>query len=197
MIGILGLQGDVEEHRSYLLSRYSSVRIVKRPRDLEGIKGLILPGGESTAITKLIRSAGLEEPVQSLLREGLPVWGTCAGTILLSRGGIWAMVDADVQRNAYGSQLRSRVSQGSIMGRDISIPMVFIRAPRIVNISKAVAALAAVEEDVVAAAQGNALITTFHPELTPHEPHFLHHFLELVRGNDPALIRADVKPAYA
>ncbi len=185
MIGILGLQGDVSEHRSYLLSRYPSIRIVKKPSDLIGIQGLVLPGGESTTMTKLIRSSGLEDPVRTLLLQGLPVWGTCAGTILLSRGGIWPVVEAEVERNAYGTQLHSRVARGRIAGKDVFIPMVFIRAPKIVHVSNNVEILALDEGNIVAVRQGNAILTTFHPELTPDEPLFVDLFLNAVTGSRP------------
>jgi pyridoxal 5'-phosphate synthase pdxT subunit len=178
MIGILGLQGDVEEHERHLHVRCPAVRIVKRPPDLQGIRGLVLPGGESTAISRLIRSSGLESPVLSLIRKGLPVWGTCAGTILLCRGGIWESVDASVERNAYGSQLHSAVKQGRIHGSGRAVPMVFIRAPRIASLSERVNVLAEEGGDVVAARQGNILLTTFHPELST-DPFFLDLFLDM------------------
>jgi pyridoxal 5'-phosphate synthase pdxT subunit len=183
MIGILGLQGDVEEHSSYLLSRCRHARSIKRPSDLEGINGLVLPGGESTTISRLIRSSGLEEPVRSLLINGLPAWGTCAGTILLCRGGIWAMVEAEVERNAYGSQANSSVRPGRVRGRDEPVPMVFIRAPRITGVSKNVEILASNGNDIVAVRQGTILLTTFHPELTPGDSFFLQAFLDLVAGS--------------
>jgi pyridoxal 5'-phosphate synthase pdxT subunit len=179
-IGILGLQGDVEEHRAHLLARHPAVRIVKTPDDLSGLRGLILPGGESTAITKLIRSSGLEKPVRSLVGEGLPVWGTCAGTILLCRGGIWEIVDAEVERNAYGSQLQSSVRRGRIRETGKLVPMVFIRAPKIRSVATGVEVLADDGGDIVAARQGKVLLTTFHPELSP-DPYFLDLFLGLAR----------------
>ncbi len=193
MIGILGLQGDVEEHRSCLLSRYPHVRIIKRPSDLEGVKGIVLPGGESTAISRLIRSSGLEDPVRSLLLNGLPAWGTCAGTILLCRGGIWAMVEAEVERNAYGSQTNSAIRLGRGTGRDELCPMVFIRAPRIIGVSKNVEILVSDGDDIVAARQGNILLTTFHPELAPGDPFFLQIFLDLVTEGKP-ITRSDKSP---
>lgn len=183
MIGILGLQGDIAEHRSYLLTRYPSARIVKRPAELAGIHGLILPGGESTTITKLIRSAGLEKPVMSLIQAGLPVWGTCAGTILLCSGGIWASVEADIRRNAYGPQIHSAMRNCDIVGKREKVAMMFIRAPLIVQVSEGVEVLARQEEDIVAAKKGNILLTTFHPELTPEDPFFLEIFLDIVRKN--------------
>lgn len=183
MIGILGLQGDVEEHRSYLLTHYPHVRNIKRPPDLKGIRGLVLPGGESTAISRLIRSSGLEDPVRSLLRNGLPAWGTCAGTILLCRGGVWAMVEAEIERNAYGPQTHSRVKSGRVEGRDEPVPMVFIRAPRISYVSKNVKILAWDGDDIVSIRQGNILLTTFHPELIPGDSFFLRIFLDLVNGS--------------
>jgi pyridoxal 5'-phosphate synthase pdxT subunit len=178
-IGILGLQGDVAEHRSSLQAGSAEAKIVKTPSDLSGIRGLILPGGESTAITKLIVSSGLEAPVRSLIREGLPVWGTCAGTILLSRGGVWESVAADVERNAYGSQLHSFVRKGRILGTGREVTMIFIRAPRITRADASVEVLAEHGGDLVAARQDSLLLTTFHPELSP-DPYFLDLFLGMV-----------------
>ena len=112
MLGILALQGNVREHRLNLERHGVQSRCIRSPIELDGIDGLILPGGESSAMRKLIVSSGLKEPVQGLIREGLPIWGTCAGVILLAGGGIWQSVDIEVQRNAYGSQVYSRAAKG-------------------------------------------------------------------------------------
>ncbi|MBN2298022.1 MAG: pyridoxal 5'-phosphate synthase glutaminase subunit PdxT [Deltaproteobacteria bacterium] len=179
MIGILALQGGVEEHRHSMSRCGAATRPVRRCEDLENICGMILPGGESTTITKLIISSGIGPSVRSLIDAGMPVWGTCAGSILLSRGGIWESADVEMQRNAYGPQRESRIRSGTIKGRLEKIPMVFIRAPRVVNISGDVEVLARADGDMVALRQRNVLLTTFHPELTS-ETYFADIFMGMV-----------------
>ena len=105
MIGILALQGNVREHRLNLERHGAQSRCIRSPFELDGIDGLILPGGESSAMRKLIVSSGLKEPVQRLIRQGLPVWGTCAGVILLAKGGIWQSLDTLILRNLKNSIL--------------------------------------------------------------------------------------------
>lgn len=183
MIGILALQGNVLEHRENLERHGVRSRCIRMPAELPGIAGLILPGGESTAMRRLIVSAGLEEPVQALIREGLPVWGTCAGVVLLAKGGIWQSVPIEVERNAYGSQIYSRVAQGRSTITARAFPMVFIRAPRISALAENIEILAEVEGDIVAIRYQNILLTTFHPELTPESP-FTSYFLEMVRHRE-------------
>jgi pyridoxal 5'-phosphate synthase pdxT subunit len=162
-IGILGLQGGVSEHAQALQKCGAGLRIVKTPADMTALDGLILPGGESTTITKLVRLAGLEEPLNSVIQRGLPVWGTCAGAILLSTGGIFAYLEAEIARNAFGPQLHSMISQGQFMDR--RIPMVFIRAPRILGVEINTAIIGRLGEDIVAVRKGHVMATTFHPEL--------------------------------
>ncbi len=181
MIGVLALQGDFMEHSSCLVRSFSPVKAIKKPSDLEGIDGLVLPGGESTALSRLIRWGGLEEPVREMIRKGLPVWGTCAGAILICRGGIWKCIEAVVERNAYGPQAFSCIRNTLVPGREKPIPMVFIRAPRIKNHGPDAVILSRVDDDVVALRENNALVTTFHPELTD-DLFFLSLFLELVKN---------------
>jgi len=184
VIGILALQGGVEEHRN-AMSRYGvDIGLIKRREDLENICGMILPGGESTTITKLIRLSGIDPLVRSLIDRGMPVWGTCAGSILLSRGGIWESAEVEMERNAYGTQKESRIRSGTVKGRSGMIPMVFIRAPRVVNISGDVEVLARADRDMVALRQGNVLLTTFHPELTS-ETYFADVFMKMVYSSNP------------
>lgn len=169
MIGILALQGAVEEHAAMCRMLDVPVRPVKGPAELAGVDGLILPGGESTALRRLVVAAGLEEPVRERIADGLPVWGTCAGLILLCRGGIWECLDASVERNARGSQLHSRIVSGRVAGVAGEVPFVYIRAPRIIAVGDGVDVLARDGAgDVVAARQGQVLVSAFHPELSGH-----------------------------
>jgi len=178
MIGILALQGDVIEHVNMLASFGQRSKLIRYPEHLEGISGLILPGGESTTMTKLIRLAGLEEPLKSFIMSGKAVWGTCAGVILLAKGGILESVDVEVERNAYGAQLDSFVKPGMFMEKEI--PMVFIRAPRILSINeKTCQVLSSLDGHIVAAQSENIIISTFHPELTDNTV-FIDYFLNLV-----------------
>jgi 5'-phosphate synthase pdxT subunit len=177
MIGILALQGDVIEHANALAARGFPSQLIRYPEHLEGINGLIIPGGESTTLTKLIRLSGLEKPLKELIKSGIPVWGTCAGVILLSKGGILECVDAHIERNAYGAQLDSFVKTGTFSGQQI--PMVFIRAPRINKVNGSCEILSVLEGHIVAARSGNILLSTFHPELTDN-PVFLDYFLTII-----------------
>jgi pyridoxal 5'-phosphate synthase pdxT subunit len=177
MIGILALQGDVIEHAGKLTEHGISSRLIRYPEHLEGIRGLILPGGESTTLTKLIRLSGLDKPIMDLIKSGLPVWGTCAGVILLSKGGILECVDLEVERNAYGAQLDSFVKTGTFYAQQI--PMVFIRAPRIKKANGSCEALIVLDDHIVAARSGNILLSTFHPELTDN-PVFIDYFLAMI-----------------
>ncbi len=180
VIGILALQGNVREHMANLNRHNVQGHPVRLPGDLAGIEGVILPGGESTAMRNLVSSSGLKEPVGDLIRQGLPVWGTCAGVVLLGRGGIWPFVDIRVERNAYGSQIFSRLVHARSALSETPTPMVFIRSPRIVSAGREVEVLAEVEGDIVAVRQGNILLTTFHPELVDHSP-FTASFIDMVR----------------
>ena len=195
VIGILALQGNVREHLANLNRHDMQGRPVRLPGDLAGIEGLILPGGESTAIMRnLVSSSGLEEPVGDLIHQGLPVWGTCAVVVLLARGGIWPSVDIQVERNAYGSQTFSRLVHGTSALSETPTPMVFIRSPRIVSAGREVEVLAEVEGDMVAARQGGILLTTFHPELVDHSP-FTACFIDMVKAEKGRRLRvADPPP---
>lgn len=179
IIGVLSLQGNVREHRSNLERHGIESRCIRNPLELDGIDALILPGGESTAMRKLIESSGLKAPVQRLIVQGMPVWGTCAGVILLAQGGVWQSVDIKVDRNAYGSQIHSRVAKGRAVIAEGEFSMVFIRAPRIRSLSREVEILAEFAGDVVGVRQHNILLTTFHPELTEGSP-FTGYFIRMV-----------------
>lgn len=173
-VGILALQGAFREHAEAFTALGASAVEVRRPEHLGGVEALVLPGGESTTISKLLLSSGLTEPLRGLLADGLPVLGTCAGLILLAGEVLdgppdntsLGMLDCSVRRNAYGTQLDS--FEASL---DISclvggpFPGVFIRAPAISATGDEVQVLASCDGLPVAIRQGNMVATTFHPEL--------------------------------
>lgn len=159
---------------------------IRQPRDLERpFDGLILPGGESTVMGKLLRDLGLFHPLRDRIAAGLPVFGACAGLILLAKrveGGApcFATMDIAVKRNAYGRQLGSFYTEAPCKGAGI-VPMTFIRAPYIASVSGTAQVLAAVDGNIVAARQGNQLVTAFHPELS--EDLSVHQsFLHMIRA---------------
>lgn len=192
VVGVLALQGDVREHLAALTAVGAEARPVRRPEELDGVHGLVLPGGESTTISKLATAFGLLEPLRARVRDGLPVYGSCAGMIMLAdeildpRSGQETIggIDMIVRRNAFGRQNESfeaaveldGVSGGPVHG-------VFIRAPWVESLGAGVTALARHEGHPVAVRQGNLLATAFHPELTgDHRVHAL--FTEMVRRAD-------------
>lgn len=169
-IGILALQGAFAEHGA-MLDRLGETHFeIRQRRDLNrSMDGLILPGGESTTMGKLLRDLELFEPLREKLRSGLPVFGTCAGLILLAEsveGGspCFQTMDITVKRNAYGRQLGSFYTEEQFYGLG-KIPMTFIRAPYIVSAGPKVKKLAQVNGHITAARQGRQLVTAFHPEL--------------------------------
>ena len=170
-IGILALQGAFAEHAA-MLDRLGAEHFeIRQRRDLErSMDGLILPGGESTAMKKLLDALDLFHPLQSRIQEGLPVFGTCAGLILLAQqveGGTpcFGTMDITARRNAYGRQLGSFFAQGEMAGIG-PVPMTFIRAPYIAQAGPEVQILAQVDGRIVAARLGNQLAAAFHPELS-------------------------------
>lgn len=171
-IGILGYQGSVIEHQRMLELLGVEYRIVKKPEDLIGIDGIIFPGGESTTISKLMHIFGLFIPLQTAIANGLPVFGTCAGMILLAKEIIGenshlGLMDIKVRRNAYGSQLDS-FSTNVVVPEfsSIEIPLVFIRAPWIEEVGTNVKIFCQLQNRIVCARQNNILVSSFHPELT-------------------------------
>jgi 5'-phosphate synthase pdxT subunit len=173
-IGVLSLQGDFREHREVLERMGTTSPEVRLPQDLSGLEGLIIPGGESTTIVRLMRSAGLLEPLKGLAADGFPIWGTCAGMILLARRldatGIPALeaMDITVRRNAFGRQVDSFEADLHIPAvGDLPFHAVFIRAPIIEDVGSEVEVLARLRDGTpVAARQGRLFVTAFHPELT-------------------------------
>jgi len=184
-IGVLALQGDFREHRDAMERLQVSTREVRLPRDLAGLDGLIIPGGESTTIVRLMRTSGLLEALRQHAAQGFPLWGTCAGMILLAKRlddtGIPALeaMDIAVRRNAFGRQVDS-------FEADLAIPIlgkepfhaVFIRAPIIEDVGPRVDVLARLDDGApVAAREGRLLATAFHPELTS-DVRFQRYFLD-------------------
>lgn len=171
-IGILALQGDFAEHEVMIrrTDGGAGTLLIRRKRDLDvPIDALVLPGGESTTMKKLLVDLGLFEPVRWMILSGLPVYGTCAGLILLAsevEGGepCFGTMDITVKRNAYGRQLGSFYTTGDF-GDMKDVPMTFIRAPYIVRTGGKAVPLASVDGRIVAAREGNQLVTAFHPEL--------------------------------
>jgi len=174
-IGILALQGDVREHASALLAIGADPVEVRLPQDLVGIDALILPGGESTTMRKLIDAYGLREPILAFARAGAPVYGTCAGLILLARRildgdeAVLPLLDISVRRNGYGRQLDSFEADVSVPSLgDAPVHGIFIRAPVVSEVGPDVEVLACDDAGrPLAVRQGRVLATAFHPELTP------------------------------
>lgn len=171
-VGILALQGAFIEHANTLINLGVEPILIRNSEDLKNIDGLILPGGESTAIGKLLIDLHLLSPIKNLIEQGLPVFGTCAGMILLaknlsndSRKHLGTM-DITVKRNAYGRQNDSFSTRESFKNIDSKVEMVFIRAPYIESVGPNVEVLAKVDSNIVAARETNMLVTSFHPELT-------------------------------
>lgn len=165
-IAILALQGAFAEHESMLLRLGAETFEVRKLADWQKPKdGLIIPGGESTTQMKLLRELGLADIVRNDIVNGLPVFGTCAGLIMLSKSHLGTM-DIEAQRNAYGRQLGSFTAVHDVAEVGKDIPMTFIRAPFISSVYGRARELAVVDGHIVAARQDNQLVTAFHPELT-------------------------------
>ena len=171
-VGVVAVQGAFEEHCSALGKLGVSVKEIRSVSDLyQNIDGLIFPGGESTAQGKLLRESGLFDMILPMIKGGLPVYGTCAGMVLLAKRienderKHFAVMDITVKRNAYGRQLGSFMTTGDFgdMGR---IPMYFIRAPYISSVGKDVVVLSSENGAITAAREANMLVTSFHPEIT-------------------------------
>jgi 5'-phosphate synthase pdxT subunit len=175
-IGILAVQGDFREHAAMLRRLGAEPVEIRKPEQLEDVDGLVIPGGESTAITRLIRIYGLEDALRQFAR---PVFGTCAGMILLDREHL-GLVDVLVRRNAYGRQVASFEADLELAGEDERLRGVFIRAPRVGEAGPEVEVLAELDGEPVLLRDGRYLVASFHPELTDDtRVHEL--FLDLVR----------------
>ena len=171
-IGILALQGAFAEHAHVLEKLGIEHCFIRQKADMAApLDGMIIPGGESTTMGKLLKELELLDPIKERIESGLPVFGTCAGMILLTKQienenlQYLGVMDTVVRRNAYGRQLGSFTATAAFQGVG-RIPMVFIRAPYIIEAGAGVEVLARVDDKVVAARQENMLVTSFHPELT-------------------------------
>ncbi|HEV7847700.1 MAG TPA: pyridoxal 5'-phosphate synthase glutaminase subunit PdxT [Mycetocola sp.] len=191
-VGVLALQGDFREHALVLRELGADVIHVRRPEELAAVDGLVLPGGESSVQDKLSRTFGLAEPLKQAIASGLPVYGTCAGLILLADrilDGITGQqtlggLDVSVRRNAFGSQLDSFETDLDVPALgDEPVHAVFIRAPVVEKVGPQATRLASLDDgQVVAVEQGNLLGTAFHPEVTG-DIRFHAYFLDKVRAH--------------
>ena len=190
-VGVLALQGDFEAHLKMLAELGVEGKAVRLPKHLDDLDGIILPGGESTTIGKLMVLYGLDKPLQQKIREGFPIWGTCAGLILLARETdnalegqpLLASMHIRVRRNAFGSQRES-------FETDLSVPVIgeapfhafFIRGPAIESVGPEVEVLATLDDGtIVAVREGHLLGTAFHPEIGG-DPRFHQYFLRIVQS---------------
>ena len=187
LVGVLALQGAFVAHQRALEDAGATTRQVRRPADLVGVDGLVIPGGESTTMSKLLSTSGLFDDIKALLSDGLPVLGTCAGMILLASEVLdgradqlsFGAIDISVQRNGYGRQVDSFETDLDVVGFDHPFHAVFIRAPKVVSIGANVEVLAEYDGVPVVVRQGQVMVASFHPELT-HDARLHARFLQEV-----------------
>lgn len=187
-IGVLALQGDFARHARVLSGCGAEVVEVRKPEELADVDGLVIPGGESTTLLRLMDEWGFVPALEKFHAEGRPIFGTCAGLIVLARDvehprqPSLGLIDVTVERNAYGRQRESFEATGDVLidGRPRAVEMIFIRAPRIRRVGPGVDVLARHGDDPVMARQDTVLVATFHPELT--ESDAIHrYFCDIVR----------------
>ena len=174
VVGVLALQGAFEAHQHVLGQLGCETVQVRTPSDLTLDDALVMPGGESTTMSHLLLSSGLFESIDVRLKQGMPVFGTCVGMILLAKGVLdgrpdqrsFGAIDIDVKRNAYGRQIDSFETDIAVDGFVDDFHAVFIRAPQIARCGEGVTVLARHGQDVVLARQGSVMVSSFHPELT-------------------------------
>jgi 5'-phosphate synthase pdxT subunit len=181
VIGVLALQGDFEAHARALRDLGAEARTVRTPEELDGLDGLVIPGGESTTMSLGVEREGLAEPLRDFVRSGRRVLGTCAGLILLDRDHL-GLLDVSSRRNAFGRQLHSFEADLELAGLG-SIRGVFIRAPWVESHGEGVEVLAELNSHPVAVRQSNILAVAFHPELT--DDRRLHSWLVATNGGPP------------
>jgi pyridoxal 5'-phosphate synthase pdxT subunit len=174
-IGVLALQGAFREHARMLRAAGADVVEVRLPGQLDGLDGLVIPGGESTSMLRLASLYGLDEAIRSF---AAPIFGTCAGMILVDRAHL-GLADLEVDRNAYGRQVASFEADLELDGEERPFRGVFIRAPRVREMGAGVEVLAELHGEPVLLRDGRVLVAAFHPELT-HDPRIHERFLELV-----------------
>ena len=189
-VGVLAIQGDFAEHISVLGKLGVQAREIRLPAHLDSLDGLIIPGGESTTLSRLMSNYDLREPITTMAMQGVAIWGTCAGMIMLSQEITeqdpvpLGIMDIGVQRNAFGRQVDSfeQTLEISVLGAD-PYHAIFIRAPVIIRVGQGVEVLSSLEyRRPVALQQGNLLATSFHPELTT-DYRFHEYFLSLADGD--------------
>jgi len=196
VVGVLALQGDFAAHTRMLRALGAAPREVRVPADLDGLHGLVLPGGESTTMTLGIEREQLAEPLREFAADGTPLFGTCAGLIMLDRDHL-GLIDVRTERNAFGRQVRSFEADLEIAGIEGgSVRAVFIRAPWVAEHGEGVEVLAEIDGHPVAVREGNRLAISFHPELSG-ETRLHARFLELVcaRGGPPPPVTGMAGPA--
>jgi 5'-phosphate synthase pdxT subunit len=188
VVGVLALQGAFAAHARALEDAGARGREVRLPADLQGLHGLVLPGGESSVMSQLLESSDLFDPIADAIAAGLPVFGTCAGMILLAAQVLdgredqkcFAAIDAVVRRNAYGRQRDSFEADLEVRDLDRPFHAVFIRAPRLERVGEGVEVLAAHDGYAVLARQRRTLVAAFHPELS-HDPRIHERFVAMTR----------------
>ena len=186
-IGILALQGAFLEHKNILDSLKIDNCLVKTKEQLEDIDGIILPGGESTAMGKLLKDFNILKPLKEKIKNGFPVFGTCSGMILLaeklsnSEVVHLGVMGIEVKRNAYDRQLGSFETEADFKGISKKVKMIFIRAPYVENTKEGVKILATVNENIVAVREKNMLAVSFHPELT-NDTSVHEYFLDIIKN---------------
>lgn len=187
-IGVLAMQGAYKEHIDILKRLNIDAIEIRCKKDIDNIDGMIIPGGESTAMGKLLDVLGIEDKLKDAIKAGMPIWGTCAGMILLANQidnqekNYLKIMDICVKRNAYGRQLGSFRAKEAIKDVGDDIDMVFIRAPYIKSVGDNIDILSVVDDKIVAARDDNILVTSFHPELT--EDYRMHkYFINMVKMN--------------
>ncbi len=187
-VGILALQGDFAEHAAMLRSLNAAHREVRLPAHLAGIDALIIPGGESTTMAKLMDAYALREPLRAFAHSGKPIWGTCAGMVLLANRLIepapepLGLLDVTVHRNAFGRQVDSFEADLDVAGMGDPFHAIFIRAPTVTAVGDGIHTLASLDDGVVVAVRhDNLLATAFHPELT-RDPRFHQLFLSMMEA---------------
>ncbi len=193
-VGVLALQGDFAEHIAVLARLGSESREVRLPQHLEGLGGLIIPGGESTTLSRLMSLYQLREPIEGMARQGKVILGTCAGMIMMAQEITegdpvpLGLMDIGVLRNAFGRQVDSFEEDLQVAVFDpVPFHGVFIRAPVIIRVGQGVKVLSTLPDGrPVAVQQDNLVATAFHPELT-NDPRFHQHFLDLVSAGQPSL----------
>jgi len=183
-IGVLAVQGNFREHVQMLRRLGADAVEVRKPAELDGLDGLIIPGGESTTFTRLMASSGLDEAIRRFDR---PVFGTCAGMIVLDRDHL-GLVDVSVRRNAFGRQVASFETDLEVSGEETPIKAVFIRAPWVEAVGPGVEVLAEVDGRPVLVREGRFLVAAFHPELTD-DTRLHQRFLDLVE-EETSVVRA-------